>query len=61
MGACFSRIEVIAVEEVKNVLIPALKEECIKEMRAIVIPEILKALYQTSDLLDEMQKENVTK
>jgi hypothetical protein len=61
MGACFSSIEVIAVEEVKNVLIPALKAECVKEMRAIVIPEILKALNQTSDLLDEMQKENVTK
>jgi hypothetical protein len=60
MGACFSRIEVIAVTELQNVLIPALKEECIKEMRAIVIPEMLKRLNETSEMLDKMQKENVT-
>ena len=59
MGACFSNIEVIAVKELENVLIPALKEECIKEMRAIVIPEILKRLNETSEMLEEMQKENV--
>jgi hypothetical protein len=28
-------------------------------MRAIVIPEILKRLNETSEMLEEMQKENV--
>jgi len=60
MGACFSSIEVIAVEEVKNVLVPALKAECVKEMKEVIIPEILKRLNETTDMLDKMQKENVS-
>ena len=58
MGVCASRLEVVAVDEVKTKLYPMLKQEIIAELRAIVIPDLINALNQTNEELDKIAAKN---
>ena len=58
MGVCGSRLEVVAVDEIRTKLYPMLKQEIIAELRAIVIPDLIARLNETEAELDKIAKQN---
>ena len=58
MGVCGSRLEVVAVDEIRTKLYPMLKQEIISELRAIVIPDLIARLNETEAELDKIAKQN---
>jgi hypothetical protein len=58
MGVCGSRLEVVAVDEIRTKLYPMLKQEIIAELRAIVIPDLINQLNMVESELDKIAKQN---
>ena len=58
MGVCGSRLEVVAVDEIRTKLYPMLKQEIIAELRAIVIPDLIARLNETEAELDKIANQN---
>jgi len=44
MGSCLSSVEVIAVAELKSVIIPAITALVLEEARTKIIPEVIEQL-----------------
>ena len=53
MGGCLTKVEVVAFEEVKKVIL----QELINECRDKLIPEIIQQLQFTEKKQDELSKE----